>query len=188
MAGHGAELTPGWTQLGKRLGRAEPRSFLDPTAQPRALTSAKRSAPALHSFEGKTRAKESGQLGGDPIAQKPQASAQEAPPNGNQDASAPAKPTRDRVRARKGACGVTTRLAAHLVTPSRLLLKVGARGRLPCCPAPTPPLTFPPPPSTRRRPAPPPVSSLISTRGPGSADAGALHRAAAILCPSLWSD
>lgn len=48
-----------------------------------------------------------------------------------------------------------TRLAARSVTPSRPLLKVGARGRLPCCPAPTPPLTFPPPPSTRRPAGPP---------------------------------
>lgn len=54
----------------------------------------------------------------------------------------------------EGACGVT-RLAARPVTPSRPLLKVGARGRLPCCPAPTPPLTFPPPPFTRRPAGPP---------------------------------
>lgn len=126
-----------------------------PAAWARALSSSNLNPPALHGFGGEKRAEESLQPGGDPTAQRPQTSAQEAPPNGNQDASALAEPTRDRARARKGACGVTTRLAAHPVTPSRPLLKVGARGRLPCCPAPTPPLTFPPPPSTRRRPAPP---------------------------------
>lgn len=59
---------------------------------------------------------------------------------------------------------------------------------LPCA-NPSPHLSSPALNSAAGRPPPsPPVSSLISTRGPGSADAGALHRAAAILCPSLWSD
>lgn len=80
------------------------------------------------------------------------------------DGLRPGSPTQrepKRFRARKaharpgeGACGVT-RLAVRLVTPSRPLLKVGARGCLPCCPAPTPPLTFPPPPSTLRSTGPP---------------------------------
>lgn len=61
---------------------------------------------------------------------------------------------RTHARSVEGACGVT-RPAARPVTPSRPLLKVGARGRLPCCPAPTPPLTFPPPPFTRRPAGPP---------------------------------
>lgn len=59
-AGQGAELTRGWTELGRRLARAETWRFLDPTAQPRALTSANRSPPALHSFEGKTELRNQG--------------------------------------------------------------------------------------------------------------------------------
>lgn len=56
------------------------------------------------------------------------------------------------------------------------------------CANPSPHLSSPALLSSPGQPPPPPVPSLISTRGPGSADAGALHRAAAILCPSLWSD
>lgn len=79
------------------------------------------------------------------------ASAQKATPRGSPDTREPGEPTRDRggrVRRDYATCSASR----DAIAPA---FEVGAWGSLPCCPASTPPLTFPPPPSTRRPAAPP---------------------------------
>lgn len=186
-AGQGAELTPG----GRRPGRVEPWRFLNPHGpSPARLLQLPVVLPPFAAWRENERAKEIRATRRRP--DRPEAASLrpgKPHPNGNQAASAPpAEPTRDPARAREGACGVTPRLAAHprdAIAPAFESWRPGPPPMLPCA-NPSPHLSSPALVAAGRPP--PPDSSLISTRGPGSADAGALHRAAAILCPSLWSD